>query len=345
MVMVHFVENLSGAVGFVPTGVAAPLFTFLSGVSYRLWLNSQEARGRSDSEISKVSIRRGLFLFGTGFLFNIFVWMPEDTFNWDILTFIGMALISLNVVRKMPQPIPVLMCAMIYGISPLLRQLSGYAEHWTNGYFECELTLSDVMLGFMVNGFFPIFPWIIFPVMGFTVASHLFPESQRGSGTLHRFVLLGSGLLLAAGILVLVRSYLPENVQNVWLRGWTMFPASAEYVLGSLGVAMLGFSVLHRWVDPKAKDVKESLLGRVATTFSTHSFTVYLLHHVVHLWPLWIYGMATTGEPTEHWMKAMPVTASLPLAMGFLFLCYHLLRWIDRTGQPSMESVLRWICD
>ena len=73
MVIVHFVENLSGS-DFVPSGFGAPLFTFLSGVSYRLWLNSQEARGRSDADISKVTIRRGLFLFGVGFVFNV-LWL------------------------------------------------------------------------------------------------------------------------------------------------------------------------------------------------------------------------------------------------------------------------------
>ena len=51
MVVVHFVENLSGwyadativfagvhQVWWLPTGFAAPTFTFLTGVSYRLWV-------------------------------------------------------------------------------------------------------------------------------------------------------------------------------------------------------------------------------------------------------------------------------------------------------------------
>src|SRR5690349_14889571 len=92
MVIVHFVENLSGS-NFVPSGFGAPLFTLLVGVSYSLWLKSQEKRQRSDSEISKITVRRGLFLFGVGFLFNIVVWLPEDTYNWDVLTFIGAAFI------------------------------------------------------------------------------------------------------------------------------------------------------------------------------------------------------------------------------------------------------------
>ena len=59
MTLVHFVENLAGSYGadggpfiganrywWVPTGFAAPLFTFLSGLSYRLWADGRRARAR-----------------------------------------------------------------------------------------------------------------------------------------------------------------------------------------------------------------------------------------------------------------------------------------------------------
>ena len=84
MTLVHFVENLAGSydmengpfIGanrywWMPTGFAAPLFTFLSGVSYRLWADAQASRGRDPEELSKITIRRGLFLILFGFLFNV----------------------------------------------------------------------------------------------------------------------------------------------------------------------------------------------------------------------------------------------------------------------------------
>ena len=101
MVLVHFGENLSGYVSPL-TGFGAPLFAFLSAVSYYLWVQGQISRGKSQEEISKVSVRRGLFVIGIGFLFNIFVWLPEDTFNWDVLTFVGTALILLDGFRRVP---------------------------------------------------------------------------------------------------------------------------------------------------------------------------------------------------------------------------------------------------
>jgi len=110
MIVVHFVENLAATHDawslalnrWMPAGAAAPLFTFLAGVNYRLWCTQRIARGTPPEALSKATIRRGLFLIGTGFAFNVLVWLPADTFNWDVLTFVGLALISLDVVRRMP---------------------------------------------------------------------------------------------------------------------------------------------------------------------------------------------------------------------------------------------------
>ena len=118
MVVVHFVENLSGwydggqgpfegvhRVWWLPTGFAAPLFTSLSGMSYRLWADEQARRGHSGDTISKRTVRRGLFLIGLGFAFNVLVWLPEDVFNWDVLTLIGCGLLALDLARRMPDTV------------------------------------------------------------------------------------------------------------------------------------------------------------------------------------------------------------------------------------------------
>src|SRR5438552_595261 len=126
MIQVHFVDNLSPrepatawlydlstGLGLVP----APLFTFVSGVSYCLWLRKQEAARRSDGDITKITVRRGLFLFGTGIAFNALVWLPEDTFNWDVLTLLGSSLLLLALVRNVPPGALALLCVAILGLS------------------------------------------------------------------------------------------------------------------------------------------------------------------------------------------------------------------------------------
>ena len=182
MVLVHFVENLSAHynssqigpasrehIWWLPVGLAAPLFTLLTGVSYHSWITAQEDRGIDDGTISKRSVRRGLVLIGIGFAFNIFVWLPEDTFNWDILTFVGSALIILNLIRKLPTEVLLTGILLVVILSPPLQVLCDYYAFWNSGYFEYDLTLSDLVTGYLVTGYFPLFPWIILPIIGFII--------------------------------------------------------------------------------------------------------------------------------------------------------------------------------
>jgi uncharacterized membrane protein len=345
MVQVHFVGNLSGFSHPTPGGFGAPLFTFLLGVSYFMWLNGPRMRRASDSERGKITVRRGLFLFGTGILFNIFIWLPEDTFNWDILTFLGAALIFLNVARRLPDSSLLVTCAVVLVISPMLRVISDYPANWVNKYFDPDLTLSDVLLGFLVNGYFPLFPWIVYPIAGFMTASRMPSDPASATGTLNRLTGVGACLIGASVAARSLRPHSPSIVRDVWLEGWSMFPPSVEYLLGTLGLAITAFTLLHRWVDLSPRFPKDGRLARVFLVFGPRALSVYVLHHMVHIWPLWIYGLITGPEPTVHWQNALPVAVAWPLAFVFLVACYFFLRWMERTGKPGMETLMRWLCD
>ena len=347
MVFVHFGENLAG---YTPrfAGFGAPLFVFLSGASYFLWSDARLARGATDEEVSKVSVRRGLFVFGAGFAFNLFVWLPEGIFNWDVLTFIGAALLFLNVARRMPRPTCVLVAVMAMLVSPVLRRMADYPAYWTNGYFECDLTLSDVLVGFLSTGYFPIFPWIAFSLAGYVTASWLFARPAPGLvGAPDPWRPARIGLALAAASLALrfARPWLPEAIASGMLGGWTMFPPTTEYVLGTLGMALALLSAAHRYIDLNPASRRFAGVLSVAKAFSGFSLSIYVLHHLVHVWPLWAYGYSRTGEPTEYWGKAMGVGPSMALAAAFLACCWLLLRVLGPDRRYGLERCMRWVCD
>ncbi len=361
MVLVHFVENLSSHYGlssagpasrehlwWLPVGLAAPLFTLLAGVSYQAWLTVQRDRGFDDCTISKRTVRRGLFLIGIGFAFNVFVWLPEDTFNWDVLTFIGSALIVLNFIRKVPTEALVFGVVLVAVLSPVLQEISDYYAYWINGYFEYDFILSDVVLGYLVTGYFPIFPWIIFPVTGFILSPLLFSSTTNPSHgpQSSRTVLVACMSIgcIAASLLLQQITFLPPLIYRR-----TMFPASSSYLLGAIGVSALSLFVLHSIVDKKGdKKNCSPTFESLATWFrvvSKHSLSIYLLHHVIHLWPLWLYGLMTVGEPTAHWQKFMPVIFSTILALFFCALVVPAFLIIDKYRVPTIESMMRWIGD
>lgn len=361
MVVVHFVENLSGRHGgvdpfaegyravWLPTGFAAPIFTFLTGLNYRLWEESLAARGAPEDRISKITIRRGLFLLGLGFAFNVLVWLPEDTFNWDILTFVGTALIILGIVRQMPAPVPLVACGLVVAAAPVLRRIADYPAYWESGWFDYDWTLADITLGFLVVGYFPIFPWILFPVAGFVATAWILPERPRRTAAESttgppRPLAAGAACLAASAAALAARPFLPDRLTAGTSRGWTMFPASTGYVLGTLGLVLVATTLLHRAVDGRLQP-RLAWLTRWTRPLSRHALSVYLLHHVVHVWPMWIAGLAARGDATAFWQVAVaPLTAGL-LAAGFLVAAVLIFNEVDRRKLPSAESLMRWLCD
>ncbi|MDZ4734588.1 MAG: hypothetical protein SGJ16_13510, partial [Nitrospirota bacterium] len=82
-----------------------------------------------------------------------------------------------------------------------------------------------------------------------------------------------------------------------------------------------------------------------ATPLSRHSLSLYLLHHVVHIWPLWVYGMATTGVATSHWQRVFPPAVAVSLAALFLVGGSVLCHVAGRRRIPMAESLMRRLCD
>lgn len=346
MVVVHFCENLSGVTPKI-AGIGAPMFMFLSGVSYRLWLNGRTARQLSSESIRKITFRRGLFLIGLGFLFNILVWMPEDVFNWDVLTLIGTGMLCLGLARQAPPPLIWLTCGMLFLCSPALRQLADWDSYWSNGYFDPDFTMHDLWFGFFVVGYFPIFPWLLFPLLGFSLGTITFGDKtdQPNTTVLLRTCAFGFALMCVAACAVATRYLFAEYLPATWPNSWTMFPPSVEYTTGTIGWVLFAFSGCYWLVDLKMPVERLRLLRKVTEQFSRRSLTAYLMHHVVHLWPLWLYAVWQGQETTFYWRQATDLNTALILAAAFLVACYAFFSWLDRRKYPAVENLMRWLCD
>jgi amino acid permease len=156
--------------------------------------------------------------------------------------------------------------------------------------------------------------------------------------------MLGGALVALAAVLVLARHHMPEPIRGTVLKGWTMFPPSIEYTLGTLGFALFAFAALHRWLDPTGGRYEKTRFVRAAGLLSKYSLSMYLFHHVAHLWPVWAYGALAGDTVTQYWRQALPVWATFPLAALCLAVGYALFAWIDRTKRGSAETLMRRAC-
>ena len=351
MVQVHFVANLSprvassaalydlsDALGVLP----APLFAFLSGLSLWLWLRREKGRDRSELALSKVVVRRGLSLFGAGLAFAFFIWLPDEIFDWDILTLLGASTLILFLLRKWPSRWLLGLAILVLLASPPLRTASDYASHWPGEEYIYRFTLKDVIFGFLLQGYFPLLPWIIFPLVGFAMGKGYWGD-ESGEGLQGWGVpAVGLGLVGLAGV------GLSEEVPRA-VRGYfselTFFPSSTTYVVGVLGVIVLGLWVAYRGLDGR----RVSPGGRALTflgRYSRFSLTTYVVHHAVHVWPLLLLA-AWNGKRDPWWYLGGVVSTPVALALTLLFIVgfYGVLVALERRKGYSFEGVLRWLSE
>lgn len=121
MVQIHFVgilsrdpewgSSLNKVIETIGT-VAAPLFTFLVGMSLCLAVLKQQSAGVTEREMLARNWRRGVSIILIGIAFNVIIWMPREVFAWDTLTFIGAAVLIVYPLRKL-SPATIVLISMV----------------------------------------------------------------------------------------------------------------------------------------------------------------------------------------------------------------------------------------
>ena len=350
MVQIHFTQNLatdlasggllsyaSRALGMIP----APLFTFLAGMSLHLSLSRHPVSGRAGEEVGLRQIRRGILLLFAGLVFATLVRMPAQVFSWDILPFIGAALLILYAMRRLSPGALLLTALLVVALSPPLRIVSDYAAHWPTGeQYRYAFTLSDVAWGFVANGYFPLFPWLVFPLAGFLAARVLLPDAP-GSAALRRSLPVVGLALIAISMTAAGAGSRLDGLWRWYASPVRFYPATTTFILKVLGLILCSFWALHRWLDRRT-GAELPLMGFLSR-YSRYSLTTYIVHHAVLLWPLLLAAYLQGLPDPWHYQAAVATTrTALALAASFVLLFSAVLvAWDRRGGRYSFEWLLR----
>jgi len=204
--------------------------------------------------------------------------------------------------------------------------------------------MRDVFLGFLLQGYFPLLPWVFFALVGFATGKHYW-RGESGDGlTGWGLPVIGLGLVGLAGLGLSLSETMPRAVRG-YISGLTFYPASTTYLVGALGVTLLGLWVLHRALDSG----KVSLGGVVLaffTLYSRYSLTTYIVHHAAHVWPLLLLA-AWEGKRQPWWYygEAVSTPTALILALLFIVVFYWVLVMLDRRKKYGFEGALRWLSE
>lgn len=355
MVQVHFVQHLSAweastgwlytfssVIGYLP----APMFCVVAGLSYSLWQRKAWAAGQCDSAIDKATVRRGLALIGLGLLVAFFLWFPEEMFLWDILPLLGASFVLLAPLRRLPAQLNVLIGAMLLLIAPVMRALCDYPAYWLTGEYSYDPAITDIVHGFLANGYFPLIPWLSVPIAGFVVGETIFRHPEDTAVLRLRLVRAGTILVAVSAVLLAAMPRLPAVVSTHYGIGLTFYPASAEYLLLTVGLTLLALAALNRLVDTNPAVRRHGLVMRFLRRYSSFALTVYIAHLAAHLLPLWAYGaMMGHEDPTYYYQRAVTTPTALGLALVFIALFAVVLAALERHRKWSVETLLRWCAD
>ena len=246
----------------------APLFLFLSGVSFALVTERLREKGATPGEIAKTTIRRGAEIFGLGLLFRVqeyalgYRWVPwTDLLRVDILNMLGLSMMLMGVlcwlssadrittiVFALPQTLTasrnrgiftgLLAAAIVAMATPLL---------WTaHRPSEIPWPLESYINGVHIFGspqpwLFPLFPWSAFAFAGLAVGFFLFTNiAKRNEGL--TFAVLGATGAIACWLSIkLDQSHVQlYSVYDYW-------HTSPNFFLMRCGILLIILFCVYAW--------------------------------------------------------------------------------------------------
>lgn len=358
MICEHFTENWSEDVEPAPVyadfiwfmGQLPPaFFVMLVGLSWSLWLRVQERAGRSEDEIVKYSLRRGFAVLMLGFAVNIFLWKPQTTFEFDILLLIGASSMILVPLRKWRPSILVGLCVAIVLVTPFLRDFANFDSFWQDDQFAFPTqSLTEVVLAALVNGHFPLFPWLIYSVAGFALGQMYYGPENGGRAP--QVILVAGVVILALSLLGLLlnlhfASYLPAWFIEHYATNWPseLYPWVTVATVGWVGITMIALWVLNRTVDLNPNINPKGAVITFFQRYSMYALTAYVAHMAFSLWVMDAIAW-WEGKRLDYYYGILTTTpTALMSAVAFIIALYLCLIVMDRYKKYTLENFIRWI--
>lgn len=274
------------------THFCAPVFVFLAGTS--AWLAAHRS-GTSIEQARRFLVTRGLWLLAIEFLYINPVWMlwARDMLIVQVIWAIGWSMIVLGLCLPLGRrTIGLIGLAMIFGhnlFDGISSQAFGaLAPLWMLLH---ESSAFDLPGGWRFVVFYPVVPWI-----GVMLAGHAFGGVLTANADWQRFA-VRAGIAATAGFIALRALNLygnpgdfavAETVSQTIINFLNVekYPPSLQYLLMTLGPALLLMPLLERWHGRAAAFV--AVFGRVP-------FFYYILHFALILvlalaWSQWQFG-------------------------------------------------------
>jgi uncharacterized membrane protein len=141
------------------SSLAAPIFLFLVGYNYKPF-----------NSIS-IQLQRVLVIFLFAVLIDLFVWKIFPFYSFDVLYTIGFSLLFLRSLAGFNYWVKWGVFMLLFLSVVGIKLFNAYNISLSEPYLWQPYNIKDVFYNLFINGWFPLFPWLLFSLMG-----HLFRE-------------------------------------------------------------------------------------------------------------------------------------------------------------------------
>lgn len=271
------------AIGFARFAVSfcAPIFVALTGLGVYLF-----SINHSVEETSSYLLKRGFLLMAIELVYlSPLYWgiVPQPTFWLQVIWCIGVCMIALAVLMRLPRPALIALGLILVCFHNLLdpirlTQDDALFPLWAMLHQRDAISLP---FGFVAKTTYPILPWLGVISLGFGIGPWFRPDIAPETRQ-RRLLMLGFGMIVAFVLLRLLNVYGDEPwyiVEGDPVRSvisfisMTKYPPSLLFLLPTLGAGALLLVLFER--------IRTSRLVEALAVFGAAPMFFYLLHLTV----------------------------------------------------------------
>jgi uncharacterized membrane protein len=257
-------------------GIPSRLFMLLVGVAMAIKFEAQLGKGASRGDMVRGAARRGLEIVALAYLFRFQEWVLggmgsnwPDLFRVDILNCIGASMIATAFVAaprngRPATPVALAVAALAIALGPLVgpAHFPGWLPRPLTSYLGGQRPMS----------WFPIFPWVAWPLIGVALG-HWWVRASRIPGKLARaFLITGVVGFAMTWAVILIRRADPYIIRYPSDVVQQMGPGTFFFRLGYMGPIALGAYLVTQLWDRLG--VRFSMMRQLGQT----SLLVYWIH-------------------------------------------------------------------
>jgi uncharacterized membrane protein len=217
-------------------------------------------------------LRGGLILL-VGVLVDVLIWRIYPFTTVDVLYLIGVSIPIAYLLSRASSRFRWTIVVIIFLATPILQSVLGYTRYPTELTLLGQPTIivpnqTSVLNHWIIDGWFPLFPWLGFSILGVNIAESRLTEADSPGFKSKNTVLVTAVLLLCLGIATWLLYPGPLMVRSGYAE--LFYPPTVGYIATASGLFILLLLLVDR--------SRSAFLYRPLNTLGESSLFMYILH-------------------------------------------------------------------